>query len=196
MARSLGLFRLLWISAAAVGAVMALASSARADSPSCPDAPITPATPSGLAERVQLLEDYTAIEELKAAYGYAIDAVVADPTKIDDLLRLFTDNICLDYGPLGRFNGKAAVKTFFQTVVPSLSAWNFHVASHPILRINGSVASGAWRVVAHGVSKTPPGTQVSTSFARYRDRYEKTATGWKFRTITVIFDVPPLAPAP
>lgn len=196
MARSLGFFRLLCISAAAAGAFIAFVASARADSPSCPDAPVTPATPSGLAERVQLLEDYKSIEELKAAYGYAIDAVVADPTKIGDLLKLFTDNICLDYGPLGRFNGKAAVKTFFQTVVPSLSAWNFHVASHPILSINGSVASGVWRVVAHGVPKTSPGTQVSTSFARYRDRYEKTATGWKFRTITVIFDVPPLAPAP
>lgn len=194
MARSLRFFRLLCISAVAAGALTV--SSARADMPSCPDAPIPPATPSGLTDRVQLLEDYKSIEELKAAYGYALDSVVADPTKIDDLLRLFTDNICLDYGPLGRFIGKPAVKTFFQTVVPSLTAWNFHVASHPILSINGNLASGVWRVIAHGVTKTPPGTEVHSSFARYRDRYEKTATGWKFRTVVVIFDSPPLAPAP
>lgn len=196
MSGSLGFLRIFGISVTVTVALSGSASSARADSPPCLDAPVTRAAPSGLSDRIELLEDYKAIEELKAAYGYALDAVVADPSKIDDLLKLFTDNICLDYGPLGRFNGKPAVKTFFQTVVPSLTAWDFHVASHPILSINGNVASGVWRVIAHGVTKSPPGTEVNLSYARYRDRYEKTPGGWKLRTVIVIFDIPPLAPAP
>jgi hypothetical protein len=35
--------------------------------------------------------------------------------------------------------------------VPAISTWNFHVASHPILVINGARGTGVWKVVAAAV---------------------------------------------
>lgn len=170
-------------------------STARAESQPCMDTPVMPAPIGGLPDRVQRLEDNVAIQELKTNYINMIDAVVADPSKVDDLIALLTEDACIDYGPLGRFHGKPAVKSFFQKVVPQLASWDFHVASQPQISINGNVARGLWKVIAHGVAK-PPGPAVTLTYARYKDRYERTASGWKIRTIILIFDSPPTVRAP
>lgn len=179
---------------AVVGVVATFAiSSARADSP-CDAPTVTPAALTGVEDRVQRLEDIKQIEELKAQYGNALDNVVKDPAKIDDLLNLFTDDICVDYGPFGRFRGKTAIKTLFQVTVPTLTAWNFHVASAPIIKVNGTNGSGTWQVIANAVYKFDYAGGVQSAFARYQDAYSKTASGWKFRTIIVLFEAPPTGP--
>lgn len=162
-----------------------------ASPPPCTIAAVTPGRPAGLAERLQLLEDRNAIEELKAAYVYAIDATTRDPSKIDSLLALFDDDICIDYGPFGIFRGKPDAQDFFQVTVPTISAWSFHVASDPILVINGAHSTGHWKVVARGVFTSDYAAGVQQAFATYQDEYVKTATGWKFK---VLFDIPPTSP--
>lgn len=179
---------------AAVGAVATgNMPSAYADLP-C-DAPVvTPATLTGAEDRIQRLEDIKQIEELKAQYGNALDNVVKDSSKIDALLNLFTDDICVDYGPFGRFRGKTEIKALFQVTVPTITAWNFHVASAPIIKVNGANASGTWQVIANAVYKFDYAGGVQSAFARYQDAYSKTASGWKFRTIIVLFEAPPTGP--
>lgn len=159
----------------------------------CTIATVTPGQPTGVPDRLRLLEDRNAIEELKAAYAYAIDATLKDPSKVDSLLALFVDDICLDYGPFGIFHGKGDIKTLFQVTVPTISPWNFHVASHPILVINDARGAGVWKVVAAAVL-TSDTTRVQQVYATYQDEYVKTATGWKFKAIKVLFDVPPTSP--
>jgi hypothetical protein len=164
-----------------------------ASPPPCTMATVTPRQPTGVPGRLRLLEDRNAIEELKAAYAYAIDSVLKDPSKIDSLLVLFHDDICLDYGPFGTFRGKEDIKHLFQVTVPTISTWNFHVASHPILVINGARGTGIWKVAAAAVL-TSDTTSVQQVYATYQDEYVKTATGWKFKVIKVLFDTPPASP--
>lgn len=179
---------------AAVGAVATLHMPSAYADPPC-DAPvIAPSALIGVEDRIQRLEDVKQIEELKAQYGNALDNVVKDSSKIDDLLNLLTDDICVDYGPFGRFRGKAAIKTLFQVTVPTITAWNFHVASAPLIRVNGTNASGTWQVIANAVYKFDYAGGVQSAFARYQDVYSKTASGWKFRTIIVLFETPPTGP--
>jgi hypothetical protein len=164
-----------------------------ASPPPCTIAAVTPEQPTGVPDRLRLLEDRNAIEELKAAYAYAIDAVLKDPSEIDRLLVLFDEDICLDYGPFGIFRGKQEIKQLFQVTVPTISTWNFHVASHPILVINGAHGTGIWKVVAAAVLTSDP-SRVQQVYATYHDEYVKTATGWKFKAIKVLFDTPPTSP--
>jgi hypothetical protein len=175
---------------AAVGAVAGFdMASAYADQP-CPMPVVNSCAVNSFDDRIQRLEDTRQIEELKAQYGNALDNVVKDPSTADTLINLFTDDICLDYGPFGRFRGKTVIKSLFQQTVPTITAWDFHIASSPLLQINGAVATGTWRVIAESVSK-PDYPPVSPAFARYQDAYSKTSAGWKFKTIIVVFDTPP-----
>jgi len=164
--------------------------TAYADQP-CNSTVVTPGPMNGLPDRVQRLEDIKAIEELKAQYANALDDVVANPANINELLVLFTDDICVDYGPYGRFHGKAAIQTLFQVTVPSITAWNFHVASSPLINVNGNNASGTWQVIADAVFKPITSVGVQAAYANYQDEYTKTSTGWQFSSIIVVFDIPP-----
>lgn len=164
-----------------------------ASPPACTIAKVTPGRPAGLPDRIRLLEDRNAIEELKAAYMYAIDEIAEDPSKINSLLALFDDEICLDYGPFGIFHGKQEARDLFLVAVPATAVWSFHVASHPILAIKGARATGVWKVVVGGVLTSDP-TRLEQVYATYQDEYVKTAKGWKFKVIKVQFDPPLTSP--
>ena len=60
-------------------------------------------------------------------------------------------------------------------------------------RRHGAHGTGVWKVVAGGVLTSDP-TRVQQVYATYQDEYVKTATGWKFKVIKVLFDVPPTSP--
>lgn len=154
---------------------------------------LSPAPAIGLGDRVDRLEDLRQIEELRARYSYALDQTVADPRKVDLLLDLFVDDICIDYGPFGRYRGKRAIKDYYTITNPTVSAWSFHYALHPLLTVNSYQATGIWRVMAHGVFKSDY-SQVITVYGTYNDAYVKTPSGWKFRTILLAFDTPPTGP--
>ncbi len=159
----------------------------------CTIAAVTPSPRTGVPDRLRLLEDRNAIEELKSAYVYAVDAILQDPSRIGNLLALLDDDICLDYGPFGTLRGKPDVQHFFQVTAPTVSTWSFHTASHPLLVIDGARGTGMWKVVTAGVL-TSDATRVQQVYATYQDEYVKTATGWKFKVIKVLFDTPPTSP--
>lgn len=160
----------------------------------CPSDSVSPAPGLGVYGRVQQAEDVNAIRELKFKYSRAFDAVVADPGRIDELLALFTDEVCVDYGLYGRFYSKSSLRYLYQYVLPTLNAWSFHVASQPIININNGIASGSWRGVVHTVSRANYAAGPQPTFVRYDDRYQRTASGWKFRALTVHFEAPPTGP--
>lgn len=86
------------------------------------------------------------------------------------------------------------MRNFFQVTAPTISAWSFHVASHPILAIDGARGSGVWKIVAGGVFRSDYAAGVQQTYGTYQDEYVKSVTGWKFKVIRVLFDVPPTGP--
>src|SRR3954470_20286222 len=89
----------------------------------CTIATISPGGGQGLYDRVERQEDLRDIDELKSRYVYAVDGSVTAPAKVDDILALMTDDVCVEYGPYGTFRGKSEVKKFFKTTAPALAAW-------------------------------------------------------------------------
>lgn len=160
----------------------------------CPSDPIGTAPALGVYARVQRAEDDNAIRELRFKYSRAFDAVVANPGNVDEILNLFADDLCVDYGVFGRFYNKNGLRYLFQYVIPAFNAWSFHVASQPIINVNNGIGSGSWRGVVHAVARANYAAGPQPTFLRYNDRYQRTATGWKFRAITVHFEAPPTGP--
>jgi len=169
-------------------------ASSNDDYSQCPTSQITPAPALGINDRVQTAEDDNAIRELKFQYSDAFGAVVADPNTVNNILDLFIDTPCVDYGALGIFHDKQGLQYFFQEVLPSLSAWSFHVASQPIININNDVASGTWDAIINSVAKSNYAAGPQPTFVMYSDRYQRTTTGWSFSAVTVNFDIPPTSP--
>jgi len=155
---------------------------------------LSPGGGHGIADRVQLQEDLRDIDDLQSRYVYAVDAATVNSAKVNDILALLTDDVCLDFGTYGTFQGKPSVQTFFQTTPRARAAWSFHVTDNPLLTVNGSDATGLWRILAFGVLKADYAAGVQNFFASYHDAFVKTQTGWKIRTIMVGLDTPPTGP--
>lgn len=145
--------------------------------------------------RIRELEDIEEIKELKARYGYAVDAALKDPTKTGDITKLMTDDIVADYGAAGTYTGKAQVTNYFRNVVPLQVAWGFHMALNPVIRVTGATtATGAWYVYALGVYKSAYAAGPQPVYGRYEETYVRTFTGWKIKTLTLYVDTPPTGP--
>ncbi len=135
------------------------------------------------------------IIKLKSKYSFAVDLVTKDPSKINQLTDLMTDDIVVDYGPSGIYTGKAAVANFFQNILPQAIAWGFHMPQNPVIEITGNrTATGDWYVHALGVYKSAYAAGPQPVYGRYHDTYSKSQGEWKFKTIQLIVDMPPTGP--
>src|SRR5713101_1964785 len=65
-----------------------------------------------LEQRVQALEDVNAIRHLKARYAASCD----DQYNPDGIAALFTEDAVWESQGLGRFEGRGAIRAFFETI--------------------------------------------------------------------------------
>lgn len=140
------------------------------------------------------LNDIQEIQTLKSKYTFAVDATVADPRKVDDLMALLSDDVCMDYGPFGRVRGKSAARTFFNTTIPSMIAWSLHFALDSVITAGLLNASAMWHFEARAVFKDKYSEGPITFFGHYEDQFVKTSTGWKIRSLICLFETPPTGP--
>ncbi len=136
-----------------------------------------------LLARVQVLEDIEAIKKLKATYCYLCDAGLADERVCDELLSHFCDDASVDFGmgSTSQYEGKAALKTFFGTVVPAAVSFCMHMVHNPIIDVQGDRATGKWYYEA-------PTTDAATNSAQwmtgiYEEEYVRENGVWKFASI-------------
>jgi ketosteroid isomerase-like protein len=168
-------------------AIMGAAGTAYADPPAPCDSGFSGTPTPNLA-------DIQEITTLKSRYTFAVDATIADATKVGDLMDLFTDDICVDYGVYGRYRGKAAVRAFFGSSIRTLVAWSLHFAHDAVILTGGTNASAMWHFEARAVFKDSYAAGPITFFGHYEDQFVKTATGWKIRSLITLFETPPTGP--
>ena len=89
-----------------------------------------------LEARIKVLEDIEEIEKLMASYAYWVDAF-----QMDDVVGLFAENAKAEYGPLGSYEGKDGITTFFKEVVPNTQSWSAHQLRSPIVTVEGEKAA-------------------------------------------------------
>lgn len=134
-------------------------------------------TPS-LETRVRRLEDIEALRQLKYRYCTLCD----DDYLADPLAALFTENAVWDGGPLGRFEGREAIRGFFASCSKTVS-FAIHQVTNPVITIDGDRATGDWYLWEPLVFAQ--GDQALWMAARYHDRYRRVAGEWLFEHVAI-----------
>lgn len=129
---------------------------------------------------VRRLADIEAIRQLKHVYcGLCDDNYDADP-----LAALFTEDAVWDGGPIGRHEGREAIRRFFLGSSKRVP-FALHLVTNPIIEVDGDTATGRWYLWEPLVYAMPGGNEAWWMSARYDDRYRRTAEGWKFAHVTI-----------
>ncbi len=137
-----------------------------------------------LEERILRLEDIEAIKQLKATYCFCVD-----DGEIDALMERFTDDAVWDGGPMGRFEGREAIRAFLRALPEQLS-FALHWVMNPHISVDGDVATGRWYLVEP--CTTAGSGRAIWGAGRYEERYVRRDGEWKFQKVklTPIFWTP------
>ena len=131
-----------------------------------------------LARRLQVLEDSEAIKKLKARYCAYCDNNY-DATGI---AALFTEDAVWDGGSFGKYEGREAIRTFFEGA-PKLLTFAIHQVMNPLIEVQGERATGTWYLFQP--CTLAEGNQAVWLAARYEEEYVKVGEEWKFKQLKV-----------
>lgn len=129
-----------------------------------------------LEERVQRLEDESAIKVLKGRYCEFCDNQY-DP---DGIASLFVVGGVWDGGFMGRFEGREAIREHFRGT-SAVMGFAIHHVTNPIIEIYGDTAKGQWYLWQPCTQTRKSGkTSGIWLAARYRETYVRSADAWLF----------------
>ncbi|MGC6511446.1 MAG: nuclear transport factor 2 family protein [Parvibaculales bacterium] len=126
---------------------------------------------SDLEQRIQKLEDESAIRKLKAVYLNA-----CDQKDVEAIKDCFTEDAELIYPPIGAFGVDGLVEVFTQMAVQT-SIVDVHQAHNGVIEIDGDTASAQWNLSFATYNPDDKSFRLLSSF--YKDKYVRTDRGWK-----------------
>ena len=131
-------------------------------------------------KQLRWLADVEAIKQLKHRYCGFCDAGY----DADSLAALFTEDAVWDGGPIGRHEGREAIRAFFQGSSGRVP-FALHMVMNPVIDVQGDSATGNWYLWQPLVYALPPGEEAWWLSARYDDVYRRQPNGWKFAKVTL-----------
>ena len=138
-----------------------------------------------LENRVRVLEDTDAIRNLKARYAAYCD----DNYNPDKIAELFVEDAVWESGPLGRFEGREAIREFFQRA-SKIFTFALHYGLNAQIEVKGDSARARWYLFM-------PCTVGEGNKAMWRagiddEEYVRLNGEWKFKskTSTGVFNTP------
>jgi len=166
--------RALVLTAACMAAVLGLAGQTAAAS-----APNVAALEAKLAEyrqRVELLKDKDAVENLQAAYGFYVDKSLWG-----EVADLFADNGSFEYGQMGVYVGKAHIRRallLFGKEGPEYGKLNNYMQLQSVIHVapDGKTAKARWQSVVMLGRKDESG---QWGLGVYENAYVKQGGVWK-----------------
>jgi uncharacterized protein (TIGR02246 family) len=126
-----------------------------------------------LEHRIRLLEDIEAIKSLKARYADACDRGY----DADTIAALFAEDAVWDGGSFGRYEGREAIRAFFQGVSADIP-FAMHYMMNPIIEVDGDTATGKWHLFQ--TCTFSDGNQAIWGAARYDEEYRRIDGTWEF----------------
>ena len=138
-----------------------------------------------LENRVRAVEDADAIRNLKARYAAYCD----DNYNPDKIAELFVEDAVWESGSLGRFEGREAIRVFFQGA-SKIFTFALHYGLNPQIEVRGDTARGRWYLFM-------PCTVGDGNKAMWRagiddEEYVRVNGEWKFKSkiSTGVFSTP------
>ncbi len=138
-----------------------------------------------LEKRIRALEDAEAIRNLKARYAAYCD----DNYNADKIAQLFTEDAVWESEGLGRFEGREAIRKFFEGA-SRIFTFAIHYGLNPRIEVNGDTARATWYLFM-------PCTVGEGNKAMWRagiddEEYVRVDGQWKFqrKTSTRLFNTP------
>lgn len=132
-----------------------------------------------LERRVRSLEDIEAIKRLKHRYADACDRGY----DADVLAALFAEDAVWDGGLFGRYEGREAIRAFFQGVSSDI-VFAMHYMMNPIIDVAGDQATGTWHLFQ--TCTFVEGSTPIWGAARYDEEYARGDDGWQFQHLRLI----------
>lgn len=130
--------------------------------------------------RLARLEDRVAIAELRYEYCYRID-----DRDWDGFTKLFTEDVTLDFGAVGTFEGRNAVREFAEDVVGASHPFLAHMVHNPVIEIIDDEATGKWYFEAPCTFDTGNAGWIQGT---YHDKYRRSNDQWLFSEVIADFN--------
>lgn len=131
---------------------------------------------------LERLADRIAIQDLRSNYCYAID-----DRDFESLPHLFTEDVSLDYGALGTYQGRDGVRKFADFVAESLERTT-HLLANPTISVgvdgDRDRATGRLYVIA---SITYADGTGGWRIGEYRDEYRRVDGEWRIADAAMRF---------
>ena len=132
-------------------------------------------TMEDMARRLQALEDVEEVKRLKARYCTLCDA----PFDADALAELFAEDAVWEADDIGRFEGREAIRGFFQNITERLT-FAVHYVMNPVIDVEGDTARGSWYLWEPGTVRGQNAIWISGS---YQDEYQRVDGRWQFKHV-------------
>jgi len=125
-------------------------------------------------------DDFVAIQNLKAGYCAAVDALTQDKASAAEAFRaIFLPDVIADYG-FDPITGADALAEFLCNAIAGNSEWRVHMIHSPMIAVAGDGATGDWTVTVHLKRLDGP---VDVLLGRYSDTFERTSQGWRIARV-------------
>ena len=138
--------------------------------------------------RLARLEDIESIGNLKAMYAHWCD----HGYDADQLAALFAEDAVWDSNLFGPFEGREAIRGYFEELAKGDISWAHHCMIAPVIEVHegGVTARGTWYLLdlATFTSLATPGEKDAViATANYEDTFIKQGGEWKFSRVTARF---------
>lgn len=140
-------------------------------------------------ERLQRLEDISAIQQLFIDYGLALDA-----GDLDRYAHLFATQGKINLGPIGCATGRSEIQALMTQTLEGLVGSSFHIVSSPQINLHGDTATSQvmWTVIHRDKNGQPQVTMIG----KHHDELIRENGEWKIQTRKGTLDIPAKYQAP
>lgn len=135
-----------------------------------------------LAKQVQRLTDIEDIKVLKYQYARGCEKAMMEGI-FEPILETLTPDAIWDGGAFGRYEGKEAIKQFFQGLNATYS-FTWHFFTNPMIEVDGDKATARWYMLAY-YTQTEDGQDLM-AIAIEDDKYEKVDGKWLISEIVLV----------
>ena len=136
-----------------------------------------------LETRLDVLQSIQEITRLKHRYWHFNDVGL----KGDEIAPLFTEDGIWSNAELGHYEGREAIRTFFNGASDVIT-FCAHIGMNPIIEVNGDKATGSWRALLPG-TMNEEGDKVSRIILiDYFDDFQRVDGQWYIKKLDILFN--------